>query len=47
MRGPDGAPLKPFPTWPPIGRGMTLPRFIDLETPDLGRVLDLPEFLDV
>jgi len=47
MLGPDGAPLRPLPPWPPIGAGMTLPRFIDLETPFVGQVLDLPALLQV
>lgn len=41
MIGPGGAPLRPFPTWPPIGRGMTLPRFIDMDDPFVGSVVDL------
>jgi hypothetical protein len=41
MRGPGGIPLKPLPPWPPIGEGMTLPRFIDLSAPFVGDVVDL------
>ena len=41
MLGPTGLPLKPFPSWPRIGEGMNLMRFVDLETPFLGEVLDL------
>lgn len=44
MMGSDGAPLKPLPPWPRIGEGMTLPRFIDLESPFVGEVLDLDAF---
>lgn len=44
MRGADGRPMKPLPPWPPIGKGMTLPRFIDLAAPFVGKVLDLDEF---
>lgn len=44
MIGPDGLPLQPLPPWPPIGPGMTLPRFIDLESPYVGDVLDVDVF---
>ncbi len=44
MVGPDGLPLKPHPPWPPIGAGMTLPRFIDMDHPFVGEVLDLDAF---
>jgi len=44
MVGPDGVPLKPHPPWPPIGAGMTLPRFIDMDQAYVGDVLDLERF---
>jgi hypothetical protein len=44
MIGPDGLPLKPHPPWPPIGEGMTLPRFIDLDAPFVGEIRDLDSF---
>jgi hypothetical protein len=31
---------KPPPPWPPIGKGMNLLRFVDLETPFMGEVVD-------
>lgn len=37
MAGSGKAP----PPWPPIGEGMNLMRFVDLETPFLGEVVDL------
>lgn len=46
MRAPDGTWLAPPPPWPLIATAdekMSLPRFIDLATPDLGEVLDLRE----
>jgi hypothetical protein len=45
MRGPDGAPLRPPPPWPPIGEGMTLPRFIDMDADFVGEVHDLGSLL--
>jgi len=45
MKGPDGRPLKPPPPWPPIGQGMTLMRFVDVETPFVGECVDLDAFL--
>lgn len=44
MVGPDGVPLQPHPPWPPIGAGMTLPRFLDLDRAYVGEVLDLEGF---
>lgn len=44
MLGPGGVPLKPHPPWPPIGVGMTLPRFITMDQPFVGEVLDLERF---
>jgi len=44
MLGPDGTPLKPFPTWPRIGVGMNLPSFADMETPFHGELFDLESF---
>lgn len=44
MIGPDGTPLKPLPPWPPIGEGMNLFRFVDMETPFVGQLLDLESF---
>ena len=41
MIGPRGIPLKPIPPWPPIGTGMTLPRFLDPGERFLGAVMDL------
>ena len=41
MRGPDGAWLQPPPPWPPIGVGMTLPRFIDMDTEFVGEICEL------
>jgi protein N-terminal glutamine amidohydrolase len=35
---------KPVPPWPPIGEGMNLMRFVDLETPFVGEVVDLDGF---
>lgn len=40
MIGADGQPLRPFPPWPPIGKGMTLMRFVDMVEPFLGAVTD-------
>jgi hypothetical protein len=31
----------PAPSWPPIGRGMNLMRFVDMEDPIAGSVVDL------
>lgn len=44
MRDPFGMPLKPPPPWPPIGTGMTLPRFISAEPGYDGELLDLESF---
>jgi hypothetical protein len=44
MLGPDGLPLKPFPTWQRIGVGMTLERFVDMDAASFGAVVDLEEF---
>ena len=45
MKGPDGRPLKPPPPWPPIGTGMNLMRFVDMEAPFVGDLLSLDAFL--
>jgi len=44
MRDVEGRPLKPPPPWPPIGEGMTLMDFVDLETPFVGEVLEFDAF---
>ena len=44
MLGPGGVPMKPFPPWPRIGVGMTLPSFADMEEPFLGERFDLESF---
>jgi len=44
MLDPRGVPLKPFPSWPRIGQGMNLMRFVDMEKPFVGEVLDLESF---
>lgn len=41
MRDPEGRWLHPPPFWPPIGPGMTLPRYLDPESPKPGILLDL------
>jgi hypothetical protein len=40
MIGRNGRPRKPLPPWPPIGKGMNLMRFVDMEEPFLGEVTD-------
>lgn len=34
---------KPVPPWPPIGKGMNLMQFVDVETPFLGVLADLDQ----
>jgi N-terminal glutamine amidase len=46
MSGADGAPVRPFPPWPPITCAlgpMTLPRYLDLADPIAGSWLSLDE----
>lgn len=44
MLDPRGRPLKPFPSWPPIGQGMNLMSFVDMEKAFVGELYDLDSF---
>jgi hypothetical protein len=44
MLDSNGIPVKPLPPWPPIGHGMNLMRFVDVERPFVGELVDLASF---
>lgn len=41
MRDSKGRWRYPLPPWPPIGSGMTLPHYLDIQSPEPGILVDL------